>query len=328
MNKIFKPGLRAFLLGLTASLLFLAVNSLMMAIHHRYHRFPGGNLSGYVLIAAVLILSIMVATFWDGRAWLQGLLAGIGFGLVQYVFALYSLSPHPSTWVWLLGWPMLWMYVAVVSFLVITSLWAQSAALWFARRKIFAVLIATGSAGLVVAICFAGFALMRSHFARAQAMQSSVTARQIDTLLPSLALTATDGTPISTSELQGQITVIDFWGTWCGACIAEFPSLEAIHKEYSANPRVRFLLVNPETGGDTPEKINRFLQRSSLSIPVALDTKGLYFELSQKLNNNGLPLLIVIDRHGHIRFRENGFESADKTKLGLHAQIDTLLATP
>lgn len=328
MNKIFKPGLRAVLLGLAAQLLVFAVGAAIHFIHLRDHHFLGINSEGYATLAALLILSIAIAKLFNQRAWWYGLLAGLGMSVPLVLFALYGRSPHPSTWVWSLGWPMFWIYVAIVSLILITSLWTQGAALWFGRRRLSAALVAVASVGLVVAIWAAGFALMRSHFARAQAMQSSVTRKQIDTLLPSLALTAIDGTPISTSDLQGHVTVIDFWGTWCGACIAEFPSLEAVHKEYSGNPRVRFLLVNPEIEGDTPEKINHFLQRRPLSIPVALDPEGLYLELSEKLNNNGLPLLIVIDRHGHIRFRENGFENPDKTKHGLHAQIDTLLVAP
>jgi thiol-disulfide isomerase/thioredoxin len=328
MNKISKPSVRAFLLGFGAILLFLAVSRIISAIHPRHYHFLGVEWDGYLLLALVLTLSIMVAKFSDRRVWLHGLLAGIGFGLPLYVSALYTMSPDPRKWVWLLGWPMFGIYVALVSVLLITSLWAQGADLWLKRRRLSAALVLVGSAALVIAIWAAGFALMRFHFARSQAMQSSTATQQIDMPLPNLALTAMDGRPISANELQGHITVIDFWGTWCGACIAEFPSLEAVHKEYSGNPRVRFLLVNPEIEGDTPEKINRFLQRSPLSIPVALDPEGPYFELSQKLNNNGLPLRIVIDRSGHIRFREYGFASADKTRHELHAEIDTLLAAP
>jgi thiol-disulfide isomerase/thioredoxin len=328
MNTISKPGLRAFLLGFAGSLLFLVVSRVVTSIHHREYHFLGVEWSGYLLLALVLTLSISVAKFSKDRPRLHGLLVGLGFGLPLYISALYARSPHPSTWVWSLGWPMLWVYVALISLLLMTSLWAQSAALWFARRRLFSVLVAVGTIGLVLPFWAAGFALMRFHFARAQAMQSSPETRQIDMPLPNLVLAATDGTPISSSELQGRVTVIDFWGTWCAACIAEFPSLEALQKEYSGESRVRFLLVNPEIEGDTPEKINRFLQSSPLSIPIALDPEGLYLELSAKLKNDGLPLLIVIDRHGHVRFRENGFESADKTKQGLRGQIDTLLAVP
>jgi hypothetical protein len=85
-------------------------------------------------------------------------------------------------------------------------------------------------------------------------------------------------------------------------------------------------LVNPEIEGDTREKVDRFLQRRPVPIPVVLDPGPSYFDLSNQLHSNGLPLLIVVDQRGHIRFREYGFESADKTRLELGAEINALLA--
>jgi hypothetical protein len=77
---------------------------------------------------------------------------------------------------------------------------------------------------------------------------------------------------------------------------------------------------------DNPAKINRFLQRKPASIPVALDPGTSYFELSRKLNNNGRPLLLVIDQREHIRFYKDGFEIDDQTRRELHSQINALLA--
>jgi thiol-disulfide isomerase/thioredoxin len=169
---------------------------------------------------------------------------------------------------------------------------------------------------------------MRAHEARMRTIRDILETEQIDVPLSNLMLTTMNGKPISASELRGSITVIDFWGTWCAGCIAELPSLEAVHKQYLKDSRVQFLLVNPEIEGDTPDKISNFLQHRSLSIPVALVADRLYFELSEKLQSDGLPLLIIIDRRGHVRFRKNGYISPDKTINGLRNQVDTLLAAP
>jgi thiol-disulfide isomerase/thioredoxin len=299
-----------------------------VVITMRHPGYRGGQWVGFLLIALVLMVSIVVAKLSNGRPRLYGLLAGVGLGFPIYIFSLYDKSSNPSTWVWLLGWPMAWMYVGLSTLVVITSLWAQCVALWSARQRLFALVTAVGSVLLAVSIWVTGFTLIRFHVNHSLAMQSIPSKRLVDLPLPSLTLTAMDGTPIRTSEFNGQVTVIDFWGTWCAPCIAELPSLEAVQKGYSRESMVKFLLVNPGLGHDTPEKISRFLLRKPLSIPVALDSNGLYFELSQKLENNALPLLIVIDRQGHIRYEDNSFENDDQTKQELRAQIDPLLTEP
>jgi thiol-disulfide isomerase/thioredoxin len=193
------------------------------------------------------------------------------------------------------------------------------------HHRLLASLVAAGSVGIVVAIFAAGLSFMHYYDARVQVRQDLRAQHLIDIPLPHLALTALNGKPIPVSALQGQITVIDFWGTWCAACIAEFPSLEAAQKEYSGNATVRFLPVNPEIEGDTPEKIERFLQRRPIAVPMALDPGPSYFDLSNKLNNNELPLMLVVDQHGDIRFCEYGFENADKTRRGIRPDINALL---
>jgi thiol-disulfide isomerase/thioredoxin len=323
MNKGSKSALRAVLMGFTAFLLFAAVVYGFKTFSPR-----NVNLAGYVLPAVVLTLSITVAKFANGRAWWHGVLAAIGMGMPGIVFTLHTSSPDPRTWVYFIGRPMLWWWVGLVLLVLTTSLWAQSAALWFGRRRLFSAVIAVASVGLMVAISAAGFGLVRLLDASAQAVQASAAQYQIDIPLPSLALAAMNGTPISASEFQGHITVIDFWATWCGACLAEFPSLEEVHKAYSGNSKVRFLLVDPEVEGDTPEKISRFLQRRPVSIPVALDPGTSWFQLNDKLHTSMLPLLLVIDQRGHICFRDNGFESGDKTARELQGEINTLLVAP
>jgi thiol-disulfide isomerase/thioredoxin len=326
MSQGFKSALRAVIAGFAALFVLLAVNDAITAIHHGDYYLLGVNSIGYVLLAVVLALSITIAKLSDGHAWSNGLLAGIGMGVPFCIWALHTHSSDPRTWIWFLGHQMMGVYVTLVLLLLATSLWAQSASLWFGRRRLLAALVALGSFGLVSAIMAAGTDLIRFFNIRAaQAIQASTARTQVDMPLPPLALTAMDDKPISASALQGHITVVDFWATWCGACIAELPSLETVYKEYSRDPRVQFLLVDPETEGDTPEKINRFLQRRPISIPVAVDPGTSYFKLSDTLNTEGLPLLLVVDQRRHIRFRENGFESDNKTRRELHVEIDTLL---
>jgi thiol-disulfide isomerase/thioredoxin len=42
---------------------------------------------------------------------------------------------------------------------------------------------------------------------------------------PRLAGETLDGTPLDVSSLQGNVVVVNVWGSWCGPCQAEAPDL-------------------------------------------------------------------------------------------------------
>jgi len=178
--------------------------------------------------------------------------------------------------------------------------------------------------GLTVLFLCAGLVLVISVLwlvkQRMRHTQSRV--EKLDMPLPELALQQMDGTPIAQSEWRGRVTVLDFWGTWCPPCVQEMPVLSGIAAGYSHDPRVKFLLVNPEMYADSPGKIRAFLQKQHLAIPVALDPAHTFF----KIGPMQFPAVLVIDRRGHIRYQANGYSGADRTRGELRNEMDELLA--
>jgi thiol-disulfide isomerase/thioredoxin len=43
-----------------------------------------------------------------------------------------------------------------------------------------------------------------------------------------------DGKPRKLSDYRGTFLLLDFWGTWCGPCVAEFPNLKKAYDTYRA----------------------------------------------------------------------------------------------
>jgi thiol-disulfide isomerase/thioredoxin len=286
--------LRALLVGFAA----FALSLVLASVFHLYS--PVFSVS---LIIEILVLAVVAAKIADSRPWWHGLLAGLGLCVPGLILVLYVSRPRPN--------PGTWVVCGLT--LLFTSGGAQSIALWRIRRRFASLLVFLGTIALI------GMGRQIAH----RVLSPAPIHVQVDKPLPDLALTTLDGTPIPASELQSYITVIDFWGTWCAPCIAELPSLDAIHTEYAGNPKVRFLLVNSERGGDNPEKIADFLKRRPISIFMALDPSQSY----SKLDVTDLPLLLVIDQRGHIRFEDNGYLGNDQTKGRLRREINTLLAT-
>jgi len=49
---------------------------------------------------------------------------------------------------------------------------------------------------------------------------------------PDFTLTSFEDETYTLSELEGNIVVVNFWGSWCGPCRAEAPDLQDIHEDF------------------------------------------------------------------------------------------------
>jgi thiol-disulfide isomerase/thioredoxin len=54
---------------------------------------------------------------------------------------------------------------------------------------------------------------------------------------PDFAFADMDGRMHRLSDFSGKFVLLDFWGTWCGSCVKDIPTLSAIHDAYRADPR-------------------------------------------------------------------------------------------
>jgi thiol-disulfide isomerase/thioredoxin len=62
-----------------------------------------------------------------------------------------------------------------------------------------------------------------------------------DNLAPEIETELIDGTSFKLSELRGEYVLLDFWGSWCGPCLADMPKLMAMHEKYG--DRVVFVTI-------------------------------------------------------------------------------------
>lgn len=106
-----------------------------------------------------------------------------------------------------------------------------------------------------------------------------------------------DGERFELSTLRGRPMVLNFWATWCGPCIREMPSLEALAESFTEE-EVAFLLLSEES----MSVLSSFLDKNPLELPVlrvAETPEGVSFPLA-------VPTTWIVDADGEIVFRHVG----------------------
>lgn len=76
------------------------------------------------------------------------------------------------------------------------------------------------------------------------------------------------------SDYKGKLILIDCWSTWCSSCIAGFPHLDSLGREFAG--RIQILLVNPKKDDDTERGVRIVIDRmkswsdSAFKLPIVL----------------------------------------------------------
>ncbi len=87
------------------------------------------------------------------------------------------------------------------------------------------------------------------------------------------------GSPLDATA-SNKVTLLHFWGTWCGPCRMEYPHLAEATKALSANPNFQFLPVSSESDPDETvtglaAKTNKYFASEGITSPALADPRGI-----------------------------------------------------
>jgi peroxiredoxin len=110
-----------------------------------------------------------------------------------------------------------------------------------------------------------------------------------------LNLITIKGEKITSQQLLGKITLINFWATDCPGCINEMPGLIETYNQYKDQG---LEVIAVAMYYDPPSRVISFTKNNNLPFPVVLDTNK---EIISKFNNVKLtPTSIILDKNGYV----------------------------
>jgi thiol-disulfide isomerase/thioredoxin len=140
-------------------------------------------------------------------------------------------------------------------------------------------------------------------------------------------LSGLDGRQIRLSDFRGKVVLLNFWTTWCPACLSEIPELIALQKRYGEHIAIIGVSLDnvpdedghlggnegaESSSGDHPslntvrEKVARTVKARGITYTVLLDKNN---SVGSRFNGGELPTTVIVDAQGYVRRRFIGARS-------------------
>ncbi|MGY2083794.1 TlpA family protein disulfide reductase [Blastococcus sp. SYSU DS0539] len=136
---------------------------------------------------------------------------------------------------------------------------------------------------------------------------------------PEFAGTLLGGGEFSSAELDGDIAVLNFWGSWCAPCRVETPEFQEVYADVR-DQGVQFLGLNVKETSD--QFALAFVERFGIEFPSIYDPRGEVALAFRDYPATAIPSTVVLDREGRVA----AVFTAEVSQEDLRSTLDLLLA--
>lgn len=124
-----------------------------------------------------------------------------------------------------------------------------------------------------------------------------------DSLTPDFWLPPAHGDAHDLYSLRGRVVVINFWATWCHACIDEMPYFVAAKQQFGNRVAVVTISEEPPTVAAT------YFRENGINLTLVEDPEG---AIQRQYDVEKFPITLVLDPAGKVSYVSVGGLSRDE----------------
>ncbi len=111
-----------------------------------------------------------------------------------------------------------------------------------------------------------------------------------ETQLKNTAFKDIKGRVHTAQSLKASIVILNFWASWCGPCLKEFPSLAALQERYPSD-QLRIIGIN--SGSDSLAKIKAIAKKYRLNFLLVVENGE---KIAEEFFVNSLPVSLIFHK--------------------------------
>jgi thiol-disulfide isomerase/thioredoxin len=118
--------------------------------------------------------------------------------------------------------------------------------------------------------------------------------------LPNFPLVKLDGSKIQLDDVDKKVKMINFWATWCEACMVEMPSIVALREKFAAKG---FEILGVTVDEDPNSVVPSIVKKFGMNFPIFTDQGNVLAEL---FDVHAIPLTVIVNKDRKILLVESG----------------------
>jgi peroxiredoxin len=125
-------------------------------------------------------------------------------------------------------------------------------------------------------------------------------------------------------QSRGQVLVVNFWATWCGPCVAEFPEFVMLDEKYRSKG-VRIIAISADEPAELQSKVVPFIRKQQARFEVYVQDVDDPEEMIRQIGSEwsgALPATFVYDKEGRLSYSSLGIIDRDKLTAALETALN------